>query len=181
MHLRITTNTSLSILKSPPFAESQFEKCQLVVNLHQGAMINGSLRIVIVPLTSNKSIGPSSNNASWLPVNEEPGNDSNQWETKRFRIGRITQEFQILFEVEPKLGNKARGHVSIDDLSLINCFTEETKNNSCANILCQKNKRTVCLKTDNVCDIDIDCDEKNDELFNCGKLFKNIFFRHKII
>lgn len=126
-------------------------------------MLHGSLRIVIEPQNSLES--------SWVPA-EVPGNDLRHWQIIHFRIGRVSQDFQVLFEVVPKgLGGQTRGHVSIDDLTLKGCFPEGARTDTChmAQVKCQKNKRDICLKTVRVCDIDIDCDDKEDELLNCGR------------
>lgn len=126
-------------------------------------MLHGSLRIVIVPQNRHES--------SWVPA-EVAGNDLRQWQLMHFRIGRVSQDFQILFEVVPKgLGGQVRGHVSIDNLSLKGCFPEASSSDACymAQLKCQKSKRDMCLKTESVCDIDVDCDDKEDEMLNCGE------------
>lgn len=117
----------------------------------------------------------NSQESSWVPA-EVAGNDYRHWQLMQFRIGRVSQDFQILFEVTPKLTNtQVRGHVSIDDMSLKGCFPETTRTDACymAQVKCQKNKREMCLKTVSVCDIDIDCDDKEDELLNCGMYIWN--------
>lgn len=138
------------------------------MSVHQSAMLYGSLRIVIEPLNTHEL-------SSWVPA-EVAGNDLRYWQTMRFRIGRVSQDFQILFEVVPPkgLGGQVRGHVSIDDLSLKGCFPEDARNNTCyrEQLKCQMNKIDTCLKPVEVCDIDVDCDEKEDELLNCGEYSK---------
>lgn len=37
------------------------------------------------------------------------------------------------------------------------------------------NKIEKCLKPAEVCDIDVDCDEKEDELLNCGEWLIEIY------
>lgn len=128
-------------------------------------MQNGSIKIVIEPQNA-----PESSSAE---IAEIAGNDLRQWQLMHFRIGRVSQDFQIVFEVVAKgLTGSQRGHVSIDDLSLNGCFPEGPQMDTCSNALvkCQKNKRDQCLKTVSVCDIDVDCDDKEDELLNCGML-----------
>lgn len=132
--------------------------------VHQSSMQNGSLKIVIEPQNAPDS------SSSWVPA-EIAGDDLRQWQQMHFRIGRVSQDFQIVFEVVPRgLVGSQRGHVSIDDLSLQQCFPDGPRTDTCSNALvkCQKNKRDQCLKTVSVCDIDVDCDDKEDELLNCG-------------
>lgn len=136
--------------------------------IHQSSMQNGSLKIVIEPQSSS----------SWVPA-EIAGNDFRQWQLMHFPIGRVSQDFQIVFEVMPRgLVGSQRGHVSIDNLSLKGCFPEGPRTDTCSNALvkCQKNKRDQCLKTVSVCDIDVDCDDKEDELLNCGISHRRSFF-----
>lgn len=166
LHLRLTPTTGQRIFKSPAFSVTR-ENCYLEMWVHQSSMHHGSLRVVIEPQNSQES--------SWVPA-EVAGNDYRQWQLMQFRIGRVSQDFQILFEVTPKLTNtQVRGHVSIDDVSLKGCFPETTRTDACymAQVKCQKNKRDMCLKTVSVCDIDIDCDDKEDELLNCGMYIEN--------
>lgn len=130
----------------------------------------GSLRIIIEPLNMYDSPAAS----SWVPA-EYGGNDYRHWEQFQFAIGRVSQDFRILFEVVPRgLRPQQRGHVSIDDLNLKNCFPEGTRSGTCSvtDVRCQMNKVDVCIKRPQVCDINVDCDEKKDELLNCGELFK---------
>lgn len=145
--------------------------------VHQSGMAMGNLRIVIEPLNSYESSA-----SSWVPV-EISGNDLRRWDRFQFPIGKVSQDFQILFEVVPKgLRGQQRGHVSIDNLSLRNCFPEgSARGGTCqqTDVRCQTNKIDVCIKTPQICDINVDCDEKEDELLNCGKLIFNqmhIFF-----
>lgn len=164
LHLRLTTTSGQRILSSPIFSTTR-ENCYLEMSVHQSSMSHGSLRIVIEPQhTQDRS--------SWVPA-EVAGNNLRHWEIMKFRIGRISQDFRVLFEVVPKgLGGLARGHVSIDDVSLKNCFPEGARSDTClmAQVKCQRSKRDICLRTPSICDIDIDCDDKEDELLNCEKI-----------
>ena len=135
------------------------------MKVHQSAMTNGSLRIVIEPLNKPQELLP------WVPA-EYAGNDFRQWQLVHFRIGRVTQDFQVLFEVVPPtdLSGQIRGHVSIDDLYLKGCYPEGVRDNTCKleQLKCQMNRADVCLKPVEVCDIDVDCDKEEDEHLNCG-------------
>ncbi|KAG4074940.1 hypothetical protein HA402_009365, partial [Bradysia odoriphaga] len=161
LHLRLEPSTKHRTFRSPTFSVTR-ENCFLEMFIHQSSMQNGSLKIVIEPQSSS----------SWVPA-EIAGNDLRQWQQMHFRIGRVSQDFQIVFEVMPRgLVGSQRGHVSIDNLSLKGCFPEGPRTDTCSNALvkCQKNKRDQCLKTVAVCDIDVDCDDKEDELLNCEKI-----------
>lgn len=162
LHLRLEPNTKHRTFRSPTFSVTR-ENCFLEMYIHQGSMQNGSLKIVIEPQNAPES-------SSWVPA-EIAGNDLRQWQEMHFRIGRVSQDFQIVFEVVPRgLVGSQRGHVSIDNLSLKGCFPEGPRTDTCSNALvrCQKNKRDQCLKTVSICDIDVDCDDKEDEHLNCG-------------
>lgn len=166
--MRLTNNTGQRTLTSPPFSSTK-ENCNLEVFVHQSGMQMGSLRIIIEPLNTYDS--PSA--SSWVPA-EVPGNDFRHWQHIQFSIGRVSQDFRVLLEVVPRgLRQQQRGHVSIDDLSLRNCFPEGTRSGTCSSIdiRCQTNKVDVCIKRPQVCDINADCDENEDELLNCGKFF----------
>lgn len=169
LHLRLTPTIANRTLKSPPFSTTK-ENCKLEVYVHQSGMTMGHLRIVIEPLNSYQSAASS----SWVPV-EYSGNDFRRWDRYTFAIGKVSQDFQILFEVVPKgLRGQQRGHVSIDNLSLRNCFPEgSARGGTCqqTDVRCQTNKVDVCIKTPQICDINVDCDEKEDEIRNCGELF----------
>lgn len=164
MHLRLEPSTKHRTFRSPTFSITR-EQCILEMFIHQSSMQNGSLKIVIEPQNAPES-------TSWVPT-EIAGNDLRQWQQHHFGVGRVSQDFQIVFEVVPRgLTGSQRGHVSIDNMSLKGCFPEGPRSDTCvlgnALVKCQKNKRDQCLKTVSVCDIDVDCDDKEDELLNCG-------------
>lgn len=165
--MRLTPTSTQRTLRSPEFSTTK-ENCKLEVFVHQSGMSMGQLRIVIEPSNSYESLSAS----SWVPV-EVNGNDFRRWDRMLFPIGRVSQDFHILFEVVPKgLRGQQRGHVSIDNLSLRNCFPEgSSRGGTCymTDVRCQTNKVDVCIKTPQICDIQVDCDEKDDELLNCGE------------
>ncbi|XP_062558487.1 tyrosine-protein kinase receptor isoform X1 [Armigeres subalbatus] len=163
LHLRLTGNSTQHILTSPMFGATR-EHCYLEMMTHQSAMGHGTLRIVIE--TSGNQ------DPSWVPA-EIMGNDLRKWQRITFRIDRISKDFQILFEVVPnRIGGRARGHVSIDNLKLVNCFPDalSTKNCSESQVQCTSRKLPVCIKTPKICDITVDCDEEEDETLNCDKI-----------
>lgn len=85
----------------------------------------------------------------------------------------VTNDFQILFEVVPNnLGGQAiRGHVSIDNLRLRNCFADSPRKDACSSmqIKCNESRSEVCIESSRICDLVDDCDESEDESLNCGE------------
>lgn len=130
----------------------------------------GSLRVVIEPIElDDKKGGPLS--SSWVP-GEQRGNDRIHWEPYVFPIGKISTPFHILLEVVPPRGYYAqhRGHVSIDNLILKNCFRDDVHGGTCSisDVRCTREGKDICIKTGSICDINNDCDDKSDENLNCG-------------
>lgn len=64
---------------------------------------------------------------------------------------------------------------SIDNLRMRGCFELNNQitavNGKChtSDVKCTANKVEVCIKSRQQCDINIDCDNKEDEMVNCGK------------
>lgn len=84
----------------------------------------------------------------------------------------VSKDFRILFEIVPSnLGGALRGHVSIDNLKMRNCFADSPRKDSCSTsqIKCNESKIPVCIENARICDLADDCDESEDELLNCGK------------
>uniref|UniRef100_A0A182P1D0 receptor protein-tyrosine kinase n=1 Tax=Anopheles epiroticus TaxID=199890 RepID=A0A182P1D0_9DIPT len=163
LHLRLTQESQPQILTSPVFGATK-ENCYLEVFTHQSAMHHGSIRIVIETIGNQES--------SWVPA-EIMGNDLRRWQLNTFRIDRISKDFKVLFEVVPnKLGGQARGHVSIDNLRMVNCFPDSISTNNCSysQVQCTSSKVPVCIKTPRICDITVDCDDNEDETLNCDQI-----------
>lgn len=100
MHLRLLSNPVTRTLKSPTFGMTK-ETCRLDMFVHQSNNKNGKLRIVIERV----------NSSSWVPI-EKNGNDRHRWTELTFPIGRVSQEFRILFEVVSNgIRSPQRGHV----------------------------------------------------------------------
>lgn len=168
LHLRIVPTTTQRTITSPDFGTT-LENCILEVQLHQSSMTHGKFRIVIEPLTSHDS--------GWVS-HEIMGNDLRMWEPYAFTINRVSKDFKILFEVVPgDLHGETRGHVSIDNLRMRNCFPETAKGEDCveSQINCKNNNIPVCIKPASVCDIVQDCDDNEDETANCGMSFYQIY------
>ncbi|XP_058055308.1 tyrosine-protein kinase receptor [Anopheles bellator] len=164
LHLRLTQDSQPHILTSPVFGAAR-EHCYLSVFTHQSAMHHGSIRIVIETIGAGQE-------SSWVPA-EIMGNDLRRWQLNTFRIAKITNDFKVLFEVVPnKLGGQSRGHVSIDNLRMVNCFPDSVSTNNCSysQVQCTANRVPVCIKTPKICDITVDCDEGEDESLNCDKI-----------
>lgn len=170
LHLRITANTTQRILTSPTFSSTR-EPCSLNVLMHQSYMTYGTIKIVIM-----------SQDLPFVPA-EIMGNNENKWLMHHFQIGRVSSDFNILFEVTPKLNGQSRGHVSIDNMRLSNCFPEGAVSEKCnaQQIKCTNNKQAVCIRQNRICDIDKDCDQGEDETFNCGKYSKIPKLQHKFL
>lgn len=106
LHLRLLPTTTIRTLKSPTFGMTK-ETCRLEMYAHQSGNKNGKLRIVIEPVNSFDATTAS----SWVPI-EQNGNDNRKWTELTFPIGRVSQDFRILFEVVPiGLRSQQRGHV----------------------------------------------------------------------
>lgn len=161
LHLRLHPTSGQQILRSPEFLSTR-DKCVLEVFVHQSSMSKGSLRVVVEPTRPHES--------SWIS-GEIAGNDLRRWELKTFPIGRITKEIRILFEVVPN-NDIRRGHVSIDNLKMRNCFPDRVIKDNCSEVQvkCSANKMDVCMNIPRICDINVDCDNNEDEQLNCDKI-----------
>lgn len=169
LYLHLLPN-SVRTLKSPIFSPTK-ETCRLEMYSHQIGNKYGKLRIVIEPVNLYDAITAS----SWVPI-ERDGNDNTHWIEMTFPIGRVSQDFRILFEVVPKgLRTDEWSHVSIDNLRMRGCFKPTNQitaiNGKChlSDVKCKVKKIEVCIKARQQCDINIDCDNSEDEMANCGK------------
>lgn len=164
LHLRLSPTSPVHTIASPIFSSTK-EGCHLDMFAHQSGNRNGKFRIVIEPV----------NKSAWVPT-ERSGNDLRRWTELMFPIGRVSQEFRILLEVVPKgLRSQQRAYISIDNLRLRGCFEQNNSiaaiNGKCAgtDIKCKSNNMDVCVKARQHCDINIDCDDREDEMKSCGK------------
>lgn len=68
-----------------------------------------------------------------------------------------------------------RGHVSIDNLRMSNCFADSPRKDSCSTsqIKCNESRIPVCIENVRICDLVDDCDESEDELLNCGEFISS--------
>ncbi|XP_073844464.1 anaplastic lymphoma kinase isoform X3 [Musca autumnalis] len=162
LYARLAPTTIQINLTSPQFS-STMEKCVLELYMHQSGMSHGLSRVVVMPLHSQEN--------SWVPA-EIVGDNYRTWDKKSFRLGRISRDFRLVFEIVPKLLEGQKAHVAIDNLRMVNCFPEGTKSEKCSTsqVKCMNNKVSVCIPLPRICDITRDCDNAEDELLNCEKI-----------
>lgn len=91
--------------------------------MHQSDMSHGLSRVVVELLHTAES--------SWVPA-EILGDNVRQWTRKVYRLGRVSRDFRIVFEVVPDLRVGQKGHVALDNLRMVNCFPEGTKSEKCS-------------------------------------------------
>ena len=166
LHLSLTPEATPRILRSPVFSSTR-EKCYLEMLLHQSSMNRGSIRIVIEPVGTRAS--------SWVPA-EIVGDNERKWIHHTFDIDRVSKDFRILLEIVPNhnLNGAIRGHVSIDNIKMQNCFADSPRKDTCSmsQVKCKESKMPVCIEIARICDISVDCDDGEDEKRNCGKLIE---------
>lgn len=78
LHVVLTPETNVRILRSPVFSATR-RKCYLEVFLHQSSMGDGSIRIVIEPVSHRSN--------SWVP-SEIAGDNLRKWKYHTFDIDR---------------------------------------------------------------------------------------------
>jgi len=161
LYARVIPNSKPLNLTSPEFSTTM-EKCFLEVYMHQSDMSHGLSRVVVEPLHTSES--------SWVPA-EILGDNQRQWTRKVYRLGRVSRDFRIVFEVVPELRPGQKGHVALDNLRMVNCFPEGTKSEKCSTsqVKCTANKVPVCIHLPRICDITRDCDDAEDEQQSCGE------------
>ncbi|KAI8039940.1 hypothetical protein M5D96_007365 [Drosophila gunungcola] len=162
LYARVHPNSRPLNLTSPEFSTTM-EKCFLEVYMHQSDMSHGLSRVVVELLDTA--------GGSWVPA-EILGDNVRQWTRKVYRLGRISRDFRIVFEVVPDLRVGQKGHVAVDNLRMVNCFPEGTKSEKCSTsqVKCTANRVPVCIHLPRICDITRDCDEAEDEQQSCDKI-----------
>ncbi|KAH8421056.1 hypothetical protein KR222_006577 [Zaprionus bogoriensis] len=162
LYARVKPSTMPLNLTSPSFSTT-LEKCFLEVYMHQSDMSHGLARVVVEPLHPHES--------GWVPA-EIAGDNFRTWSRRLFRLGRISREFRIVFEIVPNLKPGHKAHVALDNLRMVNCFPEGTKSEKCSTsqVKCMMNKVPVCIPLPRICDITRDCDDAEDEMQSCDKI-----------
>ncbi|XP_075212596.1 anaplastic lymphoma kinase isoform X2 [Lycorma delicatula] len=145
------------LMWSPKYA-STGEQCRLKVMLHMGNMVNGSFK-VLVEIVHNKT--------SWV-VSEKNGTDSNQWEEYNVKIGRLRQEFNLVLEVTPS--ERYPSHVALDNIKLTDCFNVPLPSYLNCSPTQYQCRNGTCIDKLDVCDLTIDCADKDDEQQDCDKV-----------
>ncbi|ALC42076.1 Alk [Drosophila busckii] len=161
LYAKVQPTTKQLNLTSPSFSTT-LEKCVLEVFMHQSDMSHGLSRVVVEPLHPQES--------SWVPA-EIQGDNYRSWQHRSFRLGRISRDFRIVFEIVPSLQEGQKAHVALDNLRMVNCFPEGTKSEKCSTsqVKCMMNKVPVCIPLPRICDITRDCDDAEDEQ-SCDKI-----------
>lgn len=176
LHLNLKENMAPRTLQSPPFGPTK-DSCKLEIYTNQYGMSMGNVRVVIEPIETEGHLI-----SSWVPADTR-GNDRMTWEPSVFPVGKISTPFQILLEIVPPRGSfytTQRGYFSLDHLALKNCFRDDLHSGTCSasDVRCQNDGKSICLKSNSICDINNDCDDKSDELLNCGMCSMKLFFYH---
>lgn len=134
LHLRLLPTTTIRTLNSPTFGMTK-ETCRLEMYVHQSGNKNGKLRVVIEAVNSsswvpNQRVGfevcmplllkitgtrradENHFNTLFPSICFFLAQDNHRWTELIFPIGKVSQDFRILFEVVPGgLRSQQRGHV----------------------------------------------------------------------
>lgn len=90
-----------------------------------------------------------------------------RWIKHEKAIGKISQNFNIIFDVLPA---KNKGAViALDNIKLTSCFPERDNANFCTPYQFRCSVTNLCINNTRVCDITQDCQFGDDETQNCGK------------
>ncbi|XP_039670520.1 MAM and LDL-receptor class A domain-containing protein 1 [Perca fluviatilis] len=87
------------------------------------------------------------------------GNHGDVWHHGEVTVGRIPQDFTILFEASRTFNRP--GHVAIDDIDFTNCTLPEPQPVCPENMFMCNN--SVCVEHNQVCDFSDDCGDWSDE------------------
>ncbi|XP_059201290.1 MAM and LDL-receptor class A domain-containing protein 1-like [Centropristis striata] len=91
------------------------------------------------------------------------GNHGDKWLHGEVTVGRIPQDFTILFEASRSFSRP--GHIAIDGIDFISCTLPEPQPSCPENMFTCNN--TVCVEHNQMCDFSDDCGDRSDEK-NCG-------------
>nr|XP_033506790.1 MAM and LDL-receptor class A domain-containing protein 1 [Epinephelus lanceolatus] len=87
------------------------------------------------------------------------GNHRDSWHHGEVTVGRIPQDFNILFEASRAFNS--RGHIAVDDIDFTNCTLPEPQPLCPGNMFTCNNN--VCVEQNQVCDFSDDCGDRSDE------------------
>ncbi|XP_074507832.1 MAM and LDL-receptor class A domain-containing protein 1 [Sebastes fasciatus] len=87
------------------------------------------------------------------------GNHDDLWHHGEVTVGRIPQDFTILFEASRTF--MWPGHIAIDDIDFTNCTLPEPQSSCPENMFMCNN--SVCVEHNRVCDFSDDCGDRSDE------------------
>uniref|UniRef100_T1KLD1 receptor protein-tyrosine kinase n=1 Tax=Tetranychus urticae TaxID=32264 RepID=T1KLD1_TETUR len=98
------------------------------------------------------------------------------WTDEKFPIGTSKSNFKLIIEIveAPNVTLPKDSSVSIKKISLENCFQSPLNgiNNDCP-MKCSSN--SICITSDQICDLLIDCPDGEDERQDCDKLPKGAY------
>ncbi|KAM9349890.1 apical endosomal glycoprotein [Symphorus nematophorus] len=98
--------------------------------------------------------GPRTTTLWWLS-----GNHGDLWHHSEVTVGRMPQDFTILFEASRTFTKP--GHIAIDDIDFTNCTLPEPQPFCPENMFTCNN--SVCVEQSQVCDFSDDCGDQSDE------------------
>uniref|UniRef100_A0AAQ5YK66 MAM domain-containing protein n=1 Tax=Amphiprion ocellaris TaxID=80972 RepID=A0AAQ5YK66_AMPOC len=87
------------------------------------------------------------------------GNHGDLWKRGEVTVGRVTQDFSVLFEASRTFNHP--GHIAIDDVDFTNCTLPEPQPQCPDSMFMCNNK--VCVDPNHVCDFSDDCGDWSDE------------------
>jgi hypothetical protein len=104
---------------SPMFLGMPQHQCSLDAWLFMSNMSRSTLRLV------------TNSSTPWI-LKEVYGNNRMVWERARFKIGPISQTFNLMLEVVS--GDAAPALLALDNLRLVDCFNGKNHDSQCSSI-----------------------------------------------
>uniref|UniRef100_G3PY20 MAM domain-containing protein n=2 Tax=Gasterosteus aculeatus aculeatus TaxID=481459 RepID=G3PY20_GASAC len=144
-------DVSLAAVHSPPMRQAS-----ATCTLHFHYSMNGEDGEMLNVLLNE---GSRTTALWWLS-----GNHGDAWHPAEVTVGRIPQDFTVLFEACRSFNRP--GHVAIDDIHFTNCTLPEPEPSCPPNTFVCNN--SVCVEHSRVCDFSDDCGDWSDER-NCER------------
>lgn len=140
-------------------------------------MENGQIRIVIEGMNRTQWVietieGDNSKRyvqIYWSSIAKTNCILCSRWNKYNITIGKISQNFQIIFEILPAISPSIGARVAIDNIKLNQCFPENDTFNTCMPYKYKCSDSSRCINKTEVCDFVTNCDSGDDETQNCGK------------